>query len=61
MLKDRPNKLLMFKNEEEKVKNMLEQRERVLFVHVQENRMFKETRAKADERGQDLRKKLHWS
>ena len=39
----------MFKNEEE-VKNMLEQRERVLFVHVQENRMFKDTRTKVEER-----------
>ena len=50
MLKDWLNKLLMFKNEEEKVKNMLRQRERVLFVHVQENRMFKETKAKVEER-----------
>ena len=59
MLKDRLNKLLMFKNEEEKVKNMLEQKERMLSVRVQENRMFKETRAKADERGRSCVKKLN--
>ena len=46
----------MFKNVE--VKNMLIQREKVLFIHVQENCKFKEMRAKAEERGQELRKEV---
>ena len=59
MLKDRLNKLLMFKSKEEKLKNMLEQRERVLFLHIQENCTFKETKAKAEESGRTCIKKLN--
>ena len=58
MLKNRLNKLLMFKSEEEKLKNMLEQRKRVLSVHVEENRIFKGTRAKGEERVQELWKEV---
>ncbi|KAL1816500.1 hypothetical protein ACET3Z_019074 [Daucus carota] len=58
MLKDRLNKLLMFKSEKEKLKNMLEQRERVLSVHVEENRIFKGTRAKGEERVHELWKEV---
>ena len=59
MLKDRLNKLLIFKNEEEKVKNMLEQRERMLSVHVEESRILKGTIAKGEERCRKCGKKLH--
>ncbi|XP_063949623.1 uncharacterized protein LOC108224036 isoform X2 [Daucus carota subsp. sativus] len=58
MLKDRLNKLLMFKSEEEKVKNMLEQKEKVLSIHVEESRIFNGTRAKREERVQELWKEV---
>ena len=48
----------MFKCEEEKLKNMLEHRERVLSVHVEENHIFKGTKAKSNERGQELHKEI---
>ncbi|XP_017251451.2 DUF724 domain-containing protein 6-like isoform X2 [Daucus carota subsp. sativus] len=58
MLKDRLNKLLIFKSEEEKLKNMLERREMVLSVHVEESRIFKGTRAKGEARVQELWKEV---
>ena len=59
MLKDLLNNLLMFKSEEEKLKNMLEQRVRVLLVHVEGNRIFKGTRVKEKRGCRNCGKKLH--